>query len=390
MDQSISRVAFVGNTAWSMYNFRLGVMKALLDDGIEVVVIAPYDSYVEKLISTGCSFHALYLKNYSTNPFQDIQTLFQLIKLYKKTQPDFIFHYTIKPNIYGTLAAKYCNITSIAITTGLGHLFYKNKIVTLTSTFLYRLVGKYSKEVWFLNQEDLTIFLRKKITQPQKSFLLNSEGVNTKYFAPLEVEKNNNKFIFLYAGRILRDKGIGLLAEASKRLKQKYNNFEIQILGFIDENNPNSIPLTQLNTWEKEGLIKYREAVEDVRLHIAKADCIVFPSFYKEGVSRVLLEASSMEIPIITTDWVGCREVVEHSVNGFLCAIKDVNSLVEKMEMFMEMTEEERQIMGINGRKKILREFEESLVIKRYYSVLNLTYNTRNWKEIEKGVINEI
>ncbi len=374
MNKVVSKVVLVGNTAWSMYNFRLGLIKALVKQGIKVIIFAPKDDYSDKLVATGCEVHDLKLNNYSLNPFHDIATFIQLIKLYKEVRPDFSFHYTVKPNIYGTLAATYCGIPSIAITTGLGHLF-KNKFITYISTILYRLAGKFSKEIWFLNKEDMNLFFEKRIVSIKKSFLLHSEGVNTSYFAPVESDKNEDKIIFLYAGRILKDKGIEILVEATRKLKENYNNFEVQILGFIDENNPNGITKRQIEEWESAELIKYMGETDDVRTFIANSDCIAFPSFYKEGVSRILLEAASMAKPIITTDWVGCREVVEDGVNGFLCKVKDVKSLGEKLEKFINLNEKERLIMGRNGRKKVLREFEEQKIIYHYFNTLKIRDN---------------
>ena len=370
MDLKIKTVAFVANTSWSIYNFRLGIIKKLLSLGIKVVVVAPPDDYSSKIKSLGCDFYPISLDNYGYNPVRDFKTLIQLRKIYKKTRPGFIFHYTVKPNIYGTIAAKFCKIPSIAVTTGLGHLFLKNRLVTFISFGLYRIVGRLSQQIWFLNEDDKALFLKKKIIKPKKAFLLNSEGVDTDYFAPMNVQRDDDKTIFLYAGRLLKDKGVELLVEVSKQLQKEYSNIEVHLLGFVDESNPNSVLKKQLNTWEASGYIKYRGETDDVRPYIAAADCVVFPSFYKEGISRILLEAASMAKPIITTNQTGCREVVEDGVNGFLCEVKDISSLYHSMQDFIALSNTHQIKLGKNGRKKVLNTFDELLIIAIYLKVL--------------------
>ena len=367
------RIAFVSNTSWSVYNFRLGIIQKLRELGHYVLVIAPKDQFSAKIISKGIDFQNLELDNYGTNPFGDFRTFCQLLRIYREYKPDFIFHYTIKPNIYGSLAARWRGIPCIAVTTGLGYLFSKkNQLIPFIASVLYRFAMRKCLEVWFLNDTDRDVFVRKKIISPSKAFILNSEGVNTTFFAPTDFEISPERELrFLFAGRILWEKGIGLFVETARRIKTKYKNVHFQILGFIDPANPDSVPIDLIAKWQKQRIISYLGETTNVRPFIAKADCLVLPSYYREGVSRVLLEAASMAKPIITTDNVGCREVVEDGVNGFLCLPANPEDLEKKIEHFILMSKDERFHMGWAGRKKVLEQFDEKDIIRTYLDKIN-------------------
>ncbi len=340
--------------------------------GYEVLVIAPKDSFSTKLISEGFSYINLYVDNYGTSIFKDFKTLRQLHKIYRKNKIDLIFHYTIKPNIYGSLVAAWCKIPSIAVTTGLGRLFvYKNPLVKFVATNFYRLAAYLSKEVWFLNKSDQAVFIEKKIVAPEKAFLLNSEGVNIQWFKPKRNQpRNTHKIKFLFAGRIIWDKGLAAFAEAAKAIKESHPEAIFQLLGFVDESNPNAVSIDQIERWQKEKIINYLGETSDVRPFLEEADCLVFPSFYKEGISRILLEASSMAIPIITTNHVGCKEIVEDGFNGLLCEPQHSADLIRKIQQFLSMPHSARHQLGLNGRKKVINEFDEELVIKQYLEVI--------------------
>ncbi len=362
------KIAVVANTSWSIYNFRLGFLKQLKARGFDIIVIAPKDNFSSKLIAEGFIFCPIFLDSYGTNFLNELRTLYHLTKIYKKYQVDFIFHYTIKPNIYGSMAAAWCRIPSIAVTTGLGHLFsFKNHLAQLVSLRLYRFALQFSKEVWFLNQADLYTFVEKKIVPYKKTFLLPSEGVNTTWFAPKKhIEQKEEKIILLYAGRIIWEKGIQEIADAALEIKKEYPNVEFQLLGFLDLPNPNVVPVETIEAWHKQKIIRYVGETTDVRPFIRRADCLIFPSYYREGVSRILLEAASMAKPLITTDNIGCREVVEDGVNGFLCQPKNSADLVAKIRQFIELPKIEKNKMGENSRKKILAEYDEQRIINIY------------------------
>ncbi|HEB62196.1 MAG TPA: glycosyltransferase family 1 protein [Bacteroidetes bacterium] len=374
------KIALVANTSWSIYNFRLGLARTLRDVGYEVIVIAPYDNFSTKLITEGFSFFNWEINNYGTNPFVEIKSIIQLYQIYKREQPDFIFHYTIKPNIYGSIAASICRVPSIAITTGLGHLFsYKSKLTKWFTLWMYRLASQFSKEVWFLNKEDLRTFVRKKIVKKEKTFILPSEGIDTRYFqSKINFQRKENPHpSFLFAGRLIADKGVFQFVEAAKRIKNKYPKTIFNLLGFIDPNNPKSVSATQIKNWQDCGIINYLGETKDVRPYLEETDCLVFPSYYGEGISRILMEAASMSTPIITTNQVGCKDVVEHKYNGFICKKKNTPDLIHKIEMFLKLSPSEKELMGIRGRKKVINNFGEDNVITLYLNTLKKYLSTK-------------
>lgn len=368
--QSKKRIAIVSNTSWSVFNFRLGLLKMLKQKGYDVFVIAPKDEFSERIIAEGVAYFELYLDNQGMNPLRDVFTLRQLTQLYRRLKIDFVFHYTIKPNIYGSWAAYFNRIPCVAVTTGLGHLFLQNNWATKIAQWLYRISLQHSLSVWFLNKEDINIFIVKKIAPPQKTFLLPSEGINTTYFKRRRPQKPQPLQHFLFLGRIIWDKGIAEYVEAAHQLYTEFPNVSFQVLGFLEVQNPNAVPTEQMNHWVQEGVINYLGVSADVRSYLENASCVVLPSYYREGISRVLLEAAAMEVPIITTDNVGCRDVVQDNYNGFLCKPKNTADLIAKMRQMILLSNEERLTMGQKSREIVTKKFSEEIVLKHYADFL--------------------
>ncbi len=359
-------IVFSGNTSWSMYNFRLGVMKHFLNVGYEVCVVAPEDDYTEKIKAQGIRFIPVKnLKRSGNNPIKDLVLLREYIKIYKSIKPSFIFHYTIKPNIYGALAARICSFKNISITTGLGYAFANKGILYYFVKYLYKLSLSYPLEVWFLNSDDQIIFIKNKIVSANRSYLLPGEGVDTHFFKPPAINFESDVCTFLLVSRMLYDKGIQEYVEATKLLKQKGYNISSLLLGQIDMENPEAISIKTINEWQENGSITYLGQTKSVGAFIANTHAVVLPS-YREGVPKILLEAASMGIPIITTKIPGCVEVVEDGVNGFLCNVRDVPDLADKMEKLILLSKEERLKMGNEGRKKMQKDFDEKIIINIY------------------------
>jgi glycosyltransferase involved in cell wall biosynthesis len=366
-------LVFVANTAWSMYNFRKGLLERLTKEGHKVAVIAPYDEFSSKLEDLGVKFYALTtIQNKGKNPFRDILFINELKYLYKKINPSLIFHYTIKPNIYGTIAASHLKIPSIAITTGLGYAFTHKNAISIIVTNLYRFALKKSKEVWFLNKEDESAFLKNNIIRKNQSFVLNGEGIDTSLFCalPKNFPVPDKKRRFILIARLLYDKGVEEFAKASAILHKRGYQFECQVLGFLDVKNPKAISRKQIYLWQQQGLITYLGVTTDVKPFIEAADCMVLPSYYGEGIPRTLMEAASLSKPVITTNNVGCKEVVEDGLTGLLCKVKDAEDLAAKMEAILNLPESELVKMGKAGRAKMVAEFEESLVIGKYIQTI--------------------
>ena len=367
------RIVICSNTSWSIYNFRLNLARAL-KKGYEVIVVAPYDKYSEKL-KKEFEYYDIYMNNKGTNPIEDLKTTIKFYKLYKQIKPNITLHYTIKPNIYGTISANLLGIKTINNIAGLGTLFIKQNFVTKIAKFLYKYSQSKADIVFFQNKDDFELFIEENLVDKDKCDVLPGSGVDIDKFKPIQREKKDNIFRFLLISRMLWDKGIGEYIESARIIKQKYKNVEFLLLGAIEVDNPTTISEKTIESWEKEGIVKYLGVTDNVKWEIVKADCIVLPSFYREGVPRVLLESAAMEKPIITTDNVGCKEVVNDGVNGLLCKIKDSKDLAKKMKKMLNLTEEDRMKMGKTGREKIIKEFDEKIVINKYLEVINELLN---------------
>ena len=364
---SPTKIAFVSNTSWSIYNFRIELIRSLIAHGFDVFVLAPKDSYSTKIISEGARFVPIGLENYSVNPIKDIQLFIQLYRLYRLHHFDHIFHYTIKPNIYGSLAAKLTNTSSVAITTGLGRLFnFSNPFIRRLSLFLYKVAAKSAREVWFLNSRDQADFIRLGIVSKKRTCILPSEGINTNKFVPGQQNKPTSFTRFLFAGRLLKDKGLLEYVDAARFIKSTDPKVKFEVLGFLDDQGSNAVKLNEIMEWHRSGVIHYLGSTEDVRPYIARADCLVFPSYYREGISRILLEAASMETPIITTKNIGCEEVVKHGVNGLLCKPRSSESLVHCINEFLALCHEDRKVMGKQGRIFVKEHFDLARIITIY------------------------
>ena len=366
------KIALVANSAWSVYNFRLDLIRHLLQR-FQVLIIAPKDEYVTELEKTGCVFLNIDFSNRSENPLLDYSLYKSLKRIYSEEKPDFIFHYVIKPNIYGSLAAAKCGIQSVAVITGLGYSFDKQNWLNRIVSILYRIALKRASEAWFLNQDDAALFVKHKLVSEQKLKILPGEGINTDYFFP-----QNNKpiarskaFQFLMSTRLLRSKGVLVYIQAAKILIEKRRDVRFELIGFFEKNHPDSISGQELKSWQKKGIIHYGGFAKDVRPYLRHADCFIFPSSYHEGIPRCLLEAASMEIPIITSNTTGCKEVVEEGVNGFLCAPENARDLAARMEEMLSLGNARRAEMGACGRKLVSDRFGIDRILAEYDRTLN-------------------
>ncbi len=373
----MKRIVMVTNTSWSMIKFRLGVMKRLVQEGYEVIVIAPRDKHSDDFQALGCHYIELKMDNKGRNMLNDLRLIYKLQKVYKKLNPDLIFHFTIKPNIYGSLAAKLAGKKSIAVVTGLGYTFIHDNLTAKIAKFLYKHSLKYAQKVWFINIEDKNKFILGELVAEEKMDLLPSEGINLEKFSPIKIKRTDNIFRFILIARLLWDKGVGEYVKAAKVLKSRYKNVEFQLLGFIDAQNPKAISQEQVDFWVDEGYINYLGATDDVRTFIAKADCVVLPS-YREGVSMILMESAAMQKPIIATNVPGCRDLVNNNITGYLCKMQDYHDLVEKMDKLLHLKEKDRKKMGIEARKLMKAEYDEKFVIDKYLATVKEQTKDRN------------
>ena len=368
------KILIVANTSWYLYNFRLGLISALLERQYEVSVLAPKDGFSDKLKRAGCEYIHLEMDNKGLNPISDLWMNKKLSEQYREINPDLILHYTIKPVLYGSIVARKLDIPFINNITGLGTAFINRNWVTWLVKQLYRLSQKNANYVFFQNADDRELFEKEKLIPenvPRK--VIPGTGINIDHFSsrPYPV---SNPVTFLLIARMLWDKGVGEFVEAARQMKSEFSDIRFQLLGFIDVSNRTAISNQQMKIWREQGIIEYLGETGDVREHIASSSCVVLPS-YREGLPRTLLEAASMGRPIIATDVTGCREVVEHGMNGYLCKARDANDLAEKMKDMIKLSMDERREMGLRGRKKMEENFNEKSVVQkivnRIESVLN-------------------
>ncbi len=370
-------IAIVINTSWNIFNFRVGLLKALQKEGYKIVAIAPKDEYAEKLEALGFEYHNIDINNKGTNPFEDAKLVFAFYKLYKEIAPDVLLQYTIKPNIYGSMAAGMLGIPVISNISGLGTVFLNDSFSSKIARFLYKIALKVPKKVFYQNAHDRALFVKSGLVKEEKTDVLPGSGIDTEKFKPYELEEDKQSTLrFLFIGRLVRDKGLVEYVEAAKLVTELSTiddqlSTEFAILGAFYPGNPTAISKEEMKVWETDKIVKYIGTSDDVRAVIAEYDCIVLPS-YREGLSRVLLEAASMAKPIITTNVPGCREVVDDGVNGYLCEVKDVDSLAEQIEKILNLSDEERREMGQRGREKVIREFDEGMVIEKYREAIEL------------------
>jgi len=352
------------NTTWNIFNFRMGLIKALQSQGHQIIALSPKDEYVERLEEMGVQHIPVKLDQKGINPFKDLNLIKQYHTVFKSIRPDLILSYTIKPNIYGNLAARRLKIPTINNISGLGTLFINTNITSYIGKLLYKIGLSSSKHVFFQNHEDKDLFIQSRFTSDKNSSVIPGSGVDIKHFKSSKSTNNGKRFLF--SGRLIGDKGIFEYLEAAIIVLKKFPDIEFILVGEMGVNNKTAISEDDLNGYiEKYSQFKYLGKSDNMLDLLKTIDVMVLPS-YREGLSKSLLEASAMKIPIITSDVPGCRDIVTHGYNGFLCKVKSVDSLARSMEKIIEITEETRHEMGLNGRIRIEQFFSEEKVIKHY------------------------
>ena len=308
------RVAIVLNTSWNIYNFRLNFVKTLLAKGYEVHTIAPTDTFTHYLTDLGCIHHGVRMDSRGINPMRDLALTAELWSIYRNTKPDIILHYTIKPNVYGSLAASMLGIPAVNNVCGLGTVFLKKNLISAIALLLYRWTFRFPKKVFFQNPDDRDLFINKKLIPAQSADLLPGSGIDLKRFVPGPFTRNK-QFTFLLISRLISDKGILEYVEAVKKLQAQGLNARFQVLGAKDPQHQRGIPVKLIDKWIADNTIEYLGTTQDVQPYIHAADCVVLPS-YREGTPHTLLEAASCAKPIIATDVPGCHQVVKDQYNG--------------------------------------------------------------------------
>jgi glycosyltransferase involved in cell wall biosynthesis len=364
------RIALVINTSWNIFNFRMSLVRALQAEGHEVLAIAPPDDYSARLVEAGCRFVSLPMANKGTRPDQDFGLMRRLTKIYKREKPDVVLHYTIKPNIYGTLAARQAGVPSINNVSGLGTVFIVRNLISRIALALYRLAFRYPSTVFFQNPDDRALFIEHNLLKPEIAGLLPGSGVDTERFKPAATWTRNQPFTFLMIGRVLYEKGIVEYFEAARALKAAYGKqVRLLLLGGLDEQGGIGVPRATFESWLQEGTIEWLGTSDDVAAVIRQVDAVVLPS-YREGTPKTLLEAAAMGKPIVTTDAPGCREVVIEGENGFLCPARDGAGLAAAMSRLFALSDVELQRLGKASRQLAVTRFDQRVVIDLYLDAI--------------------
>ncbi len=364
------KIMIVLNTAWNLVNFRAGLIRALAAQGHEVVAVAPDDEYAHRLAELGCRFVALPMDNKGTHPGRDLLLFFRFLKLLRRERPDVYLGYTIKPNIYGSLAAHVMGVPVVNNIAGLGTVFIRDNWLTRLVRALYKTAMSRSHHVFFQNNEDMSMFIERRMVAAGKVSRLPGSGIDLDIFdfVPLRPVENR-PFIFLLVARLLWDKGVGEYVEAARIIRNKYPSVRFQLLGFLDVINKTAVTRAQMDAWVEEGVVEYLGVTDDVKPYLIAADSVVLPS-YREGVPRSLLEAAAIGRPIVTTDAVGCRDAVEDGANGFLCRVADAGDLADKMIKMIDLGNADRAKMARAGRRKMELEYDEKFVITSYLQII--------------------
>lgn len=347
------KILIVAGLGISLVLFRGDLIKSWLAEGFLVTAASPDQAVGAQLRSLGAGYRIIPLSRTGMNPLKDLRLLFSLRKLIRTEKADYLFCYTAKPVIYGSLAAWFNRrVRVFSIITGLGYVFteksWKGRLINRLVVALYRLALLRNDKVFFQNPDDSGIFVQKKIVRPEKVVPVNGSGVNLDFYRPAPLPEGPPRFLLI--ARLLKEKGIAEYMAAARLIKQKHPQVHLALIGWFFEENPTAISPGQVEAWRREGLVEIMGETDDVRPFIAGASVYVLPS-YREGTPRTVLEAMAMGRPIITTDVPGCRETVREGLNGFLVPVQDEAALAAAMERFIlkpelipAMGEESRRI----------------------------------------------
>lgn len=355
-----SRVLILVNHDIVIYNFRRELVESLLSKDYEIYISSPYGDQIEKLIDMGAKYIQTNVDRRGLNPFRDLKLLLKYRKIITMIKPSVLLTYTIKPNIYGGIASRWTHTPFIPNITGLGTAVDNKGFLQKVLILLYKFALKEAYIVYFQNKENLSFMIENDVVKTN-FFVLPGSGVNLDYFHPLPYPKYSGSLHFLFVGRFLKEKGIGLYIDAAKVVKQKFPNVVFHVIGFGEESYVNV-----LKEFHSKRLIEFHGKQDDIRTFLKNVHCLIHPSYYPEGISNVLLESAACARPIITTDRSGCREVVNCNKNGLVTKPNDLDDLIQKIIQFIELPYSVKRNMGAEGRKYVEDKFDRKLVVNEY------------------------
>ncbi len=369
-----TQLAIVANTSWYIYNFRLNLAKSLIEKGATVYAVAPIDSYSEQLEKNGVVHVPWRLTPTGTNPLIELGSILSLRRTLRFLNIDTVLSYTPKGNVYSGLAIYGTRTRILPNISGLGTAFNKGVVAKHSIIALYRIAFTRAERIFFQNEDDRETFRKAGVAPHVPTERLMGSGVDLARFSlsPLpSIASPGRAITFLFVGRLLWEKGIQEYVDAARAVKRTNNNVRFLVLGNLLPPHPRAVSKQQLQDWCGEGAIEYLGTTDDVPSVLKEVDCMVLPSFYKEGVPRTLIEAAAMGRPIITTDVPGCRDVV-NGANGWVCEPRNTVDLTNKIQAFLNLDVESRARMGKSSHELARKVFDEKNVIESYMQALFL------------------
>ena len=367
------KILLCDNGMRGLLNFRGAVIRHFLSKGYDVVAVYPKITHEESLICsvpTGCRCVQCSMIPTGMNPVSDVKLFFELLKIYKTEKPDIVFHYTIKPNVYGTLAARCCGVKTVAMVAGLGYIFTGDGFKQRMGRWLYKFGLNKAHRVLTLNRFIYDKLLGVSFARKEQLILLKGgEGVDLSLFDNREDTFGSVRFLMV--ARVLIDKGYREYIQAAKIVKSIYPGIRIELLGPLDEKSPMGISKEELEKDIVSGTIKYLGVSNNVPAQLCEDGTVVVLPSYHEGLSMSLIEACAAGRPIITSEIPGCRETVDDGKNGFLVAVKDAESLATAMMKFIELSQDEKQKMARLSREKAENTFDVKYVFDVYDRLIN-------------------
>lgn len=351
-------ILILANNDVGLYKFRKELIQELVKK-YKVYISLPNGEFISQLIELGCIYIETPISRRGTNPITDFFLLLKYINILKKVKPAVVLTYTIKPNVYGGMACRVAKLPYIANITGLGTAVENKGLLQKITLLLYKEALKKAQNVFFQNSENRQFFINNRIVT-SKNRLIPGSGVNLKEFHVLDYP-SDEIIHFLFVARVMKEKGIDQYLDAAKFIKEKYPNTMFHVIGSCEENYKE-----QLDNMEEKGIIQYHGLQRDVCKFYKISHCTVHPTYYPEGMSNVLLESCACGRPIITTNRSGCKEIVVDGVNGFVIQQKNSKDLIEKIEKFIKLDYEAKRKMGLEGRKKVEKEFDRQIVVDAY------------------------
>ena len=366
----MKKIILFSNTSWSLYNFRINLIKELINRKYKVIILSNKDDTTKKLVKLGCIFQEILIDRRGVNIFGETYCLVNIYRKISKIKPDIIFNFTIKPILYGSLVSRILKIKTLNTLDGIGATFEVNLIKRLIISFLLKLSQKKVNLFYFVNPDNQNFFIKKKYISKKKSKLINGTGIDLKYFKYKE-NKFTKKIKFLLISRLLYSKGVINYLKSAEEITKKMNNkSKFFIAGLIDKNVADQIPISILESEAKKSETKIYYNVTNIKKLINRSNCVVLPTSYNEGLPRSLLESASIGRPIITTNIAGCLRIAKNNVNAFVYNRFKSDELTKKIKKFILLKRDKKIYMS----KKsyiIAKKFDEKKIIENYIKFLN-------------------